>query len=185
MVQDPMLAPMSKKIGSSSSLLLLIGMFVKDVPGQELRKDHFQVAVERLDSFFTAAPADNKGTVRAVQSQTNQHLSIPLVKLDIQGYECNALEGFGQAIASHIQTIKFEVAPEHLKAQHCNNLFGRLRNYGFYIRPVSPLGTSSNNNKQDTATVEYITDGEAFDFVVGNKNEDFLAVSNPDNKKSY
>ena len=98
----------------------IIGTIIKDHDKQEFdKKLQFQVPVERLDSIL------------------NSGLSVKLMKMDAQGFECNILEGMGQAIASKIETIKFEYAYDYLEAQNCTDMIDRLRNYGFDIYRTS------------------------------------------------
>ena len=54
--------------------------------------------------------------------------------MDVQGYECRALEGMNRII-SNMRTIKFEVANRWLLAQGCSDitLFEKLKSFGFDI----------------------------------------------------
>jgi len=98
----------------------MIGTSVKDHGAQRFdKKLQFQVSIERLDSIL--------------KSGTN----VKLMKMDAQGFECNIFEGMGQAIASGIETIKFEYAAAFLDAQKCTDLLDRMRNYGFDIYSVN------------------------------------------------
>ena len=62
------------------------------------------------------------------------------VKMDAQGFECNILEGMGQAIASGIEVIKFEYAKLWLDGQNCTDLFDRFYNYGFDVYELGQSG---------------------------------------------
>jgi FkbM family methyltransferase len=106
----------------------IVGMIVKDNRKQEFGESlQFKVPIERLDSI--------------VKSDTN----VKLMKMDAQGYECNIMEGMGQALASGIETLKFEWAPKHLNAQKCTTLLDRMRAYGFDIyRDVGKGGKFAN-----------------------------------------
>lgn len=101
----------------------VIGNFVKDTEDQITSENlQFEVHVERLDSILDA-----------------KNLHIPLVKLDVQGFECHVMEGMGYEIAQTIDTIKFEFATPWLHAQNCKNLLSRMRDYGFGIHNNNTL----------------------------------------------
>ena len=95
----------------------VIGKFIKDSKQQTTSENlQFEVHVERLDSILDA-----------------KNLHIPLVKLDVQGFECHVMEGMGSEIAQTINTIKFEFATPWLDGQNCSNLLSRMREFGFDI----------------------------------------------------
>ena len=56
------------------------------------------------------------------------------MKMDVQGYECRALEGMNKVIRN-IRTIIFEVANRWFLARECSDviLFEKLRSFGFEI----------------------------------------------------
>jgi FkbM family methyltransferase len=101
----------------------VIGNFAKDTEDQRFPENlQFQVHIERLDSILDA-----------------KNLHIPLVKLDVQGFECHVMEGMGYEIAQTIDTIKFEFATPWLHRQNCTNLLSRMRDYGFGIYKENTL----------------------------------------------
>ena len=86
----------------------------------------FDVAVERLDTILDP-----------------QHIHIPLMKMDAQGFECNILEGMGYAIADTIKEIKFEYATNKwLTAHGCTDLLKRFRDFEFDVYDEGNLITS-------------------------------------------
>jgi hypothetical protein len=46
-------------------------------------------------------------------------VSIGLLKLDVEGYECKALAGLGE-LASHVNVLRTEVAPHILRGHDCS-----------------------------------------------------------------
>ncbi|CAB9501700.1 expressed unknown protein [Seminavis robusta] len=158
----------------------VLGKAIRDVPDQQIRSDRYPISVERLDSILLP-PATTR--------------TIPLVKLDAQGYECNVLEGMGVDLGRKIQTIKFEVATHHLQEQNCLDLFARLRSLGFHIRPVhngKDDGRNQDNSQhktkekpKDNTIVQYIDTGEVFDVATDLVVSDYLAVRSARNTKAY
>ncbi len=92
----------------------VIGKPIKDFGSQEM-KEPVDIFVERIDSLLS----DN--------------VSILLMKLDVQGFECKMLDGMSPVIAANINQIKFEIAENWLDQQGCTDLLPRLRNLGFVI----------------------------------------------------
>lgn len=91
----------------------VVGTFVKDWEEQTAPKQfQFGVNIERLDSIL---------------------LHIPLIKMDVQGFECNVMAGMSPEIAKAVETIKFEHGKRFLEAQNCNNLLSTMRDLGFDI----------------------------------------------------
>ena len=60
--------------------------------------------------------------------------NIGLVKFDVQGFECKALEG-GSAVMRHAQTVMAEADPGLLGLQGCSlkGLHGMLHGFGFNV----------------------------------------------------
>lgn len=98
----------------------IIGRTVKDWDAQQF-KEHlqFKVFVERMDTLLDASAIDN----------------IRLVKMDCQGFECKAVDGWG-ALANKMQVLKFEAAPKWLNAHGCLDLLDRVRRLGFNVPTV-------------------------------------------------
>ena len=108
--------------------------------------------IENVQIFGAVANMGNSVVGRAVQDDANQvfHKSLSIqtqklddilgnvhflaMKMDVQGYECRALEGMNKII-SNMRTIKFEVANRWLLAQGCSDitLFEKLKSFGFDI----------------------------------------------------
>ena len=108
--------------------------------------------IENVQIFGAVANMGNSVVGRAVQDDANQvfHKSLSIqtqklddilgnvhflaMKMDVQGYECRALEGM-KRIISNMRTIKFEVANRWLLAQGCSDitLFEKLKSFGFDI----------------------------------------------------
>ena len=108
--------------------------------------------IENVQIFGAVANMGNSVVGRAVQDDANQVFHKPLsiqtqklddilgnvhflaMKMDVQGYECRALEGMNRII-SNMRTIKFEVANRWLLAQGCSDitLFEKLKSFGFDI----------------------------------------------------
>ena len=101
----------------------VVGSIIKDNKRQRFEeKFQFQVPIERLDSILKS------------------DINVKLVKMDAQGFECNILEGMGQAIASGIEVIKFEYCLKFLDGQNCTDLFDRFYNYGFDVYELGQSG---------------------------------------------
>ncbi|GFH50182.1 hypothetical protein CTEN210_06658 [Chaetoceros tenuissimus] len=95
----------------------VVGTFVKDWAEQTAPKQfQFEVNIERLDSILNV-----------------EHLHIPLIKMDVQGFECNVMAGMSVEIAKSVEIIKFEHAKRFLEAQKCTNLLPTMRELGFDI----------------------------------------------------
>jgi len=108
--------------------------------------------IENVQIFGAVANMGNSVVGRAVQDDANQvfHKSLSIqtqrlddilgnvhflaMKMDVQGYECRALEGMNRII-SNMRTIKFKVANRWLLAQGCSDitLFEKLKSFGFDI----------------------------------------------------
>ena len=67
------------------------------------------------------------------------HLDIPLMKMDVQGFECKALAGMPQTL-SKVRSIFTEVARRWLQAQNCTEaeLFNILEDTGFSVSARQP-----------------------------------------------
>jgi hypothetical protein len=90
----------------------VIGKVIRDYPSQRFDKiNQFTVHVERLDSILI--PKDMK---------------IGLLKMDVQGFECRALEGMGDDVAGIIDVMKFEYSRTWLNELGCFDLIPRLMN---------------------------------------------------------
>jgi FkbM family methyltransferase len=85
-----------------------------DVANQQF-SEPVDIFIERIDSILT------------------HDVSVPLMKLDAQGFECQILDGMSSETAANIHVIKFEQDSEKLKQQGCMDLLPRLRSYGFAI----------------------------------------------------
>jgi FkbM family methyltransferase len=101
-----------RAVGNSGNSV--IGKAVKDHAKQDFH-DSVSIQAHRLDDILG-----------------NVHFSA--MKMDVQGYECRALEGMNKII-SNMRTIKFEVANRWLLAQGCSDviLFEKLKSFGFDI----------------------------------------------------
>ena len=101
-----------RAVGNSGNSV--IGKAVKDHANQDFY-DSVSIQALRLDDILG-----------------NVHFSV--MKMDVQGYECRALEGMNKII-SNMRTIKFEVANRWLLAQGCSDvtLFEKLKSFGFDI----------------------------------------------------
>jgi len=94
----------------------IVGKVVKDNEKQEFSKeDQHQIHVEPLHSIVSSK------------------VTVPLVKMDVQGFECQILSGINQELANAIHFVKFEVSPKHLRSQGCEDLLARFREKGFDI----------------------------------------------------
>ena len=92
----------------------VVGKAVGDVANQAFHQS-LSVRTQRMDDIFGKT-------------------YFSAMKMDVQGYECKALEGMNKVIRN-IRTIKFEVANRWLLAQECSDiiLFEKLRIFGFEI----------------------------------------------------
>jgi FkbM family methyltransferase len=94
-----------------------LGTSIQDWDSQEFREHlQFTAFIERLDSILDATKID----------------SIKFVKMDCQGFECNAVDGMG-AVAEKIKYMKFEYAQRFLLAQGCTDIVPRLKKLGFAV----------------------------------------------------
>ena len=92
----------------------VVGKQIKDFGSQQMNEP-VDIFIERMDSVLS------------------NDVSIPLMKLDAQGFECQILDGWSPETAESINQIKFEVAGKWLNQQGCTDLLPRLRNFGFAI----------------------------------------------------
>jgi len=92
----------------------VVGKPIKDF-GQQQMNEPVDIFIERIDSILSHS------------------VSVPLMKLDAQGFECQILDGMSPEIATNIRQIKFELAGKWLRQQGCMDLLPRLRNFGYVI----------------------------------------------------
>lgn len=92
----------------------VVGKPIKDF-GNQTVNEPVDIYIERIDSILS------------------HNISVPLMKLDAQGFECQILDGMSNETAANIHQIKFEVARHWLKEHDCMDLLPRLRNFGFAI----------------------------------------------------
>jgi len=92
----------------------VVGKPIKDFRTQKVNEP-VDIFIERIDSILS------------------HNVSVPLMKLDAQGFECQILDGMSPEIATNIRQIKFELAGEWLRQQGCMDLLPRLRNFGYVI----------------------------------------------------
>ena len=88
----------------------VVGKAIKDFP----KLAPVDIRIERLDSILSDV------------------VTIPLVKMDAQGFECQVLDGTSRSAANHVRTIKFELASKWLRQQNCLDL-PLLRQLNFNI----------------------------------------------------
>jgi FkbM family methyltransferase len=93
----------------------VVGKPIKDDDGQHIM-DPVYMYIERFDSIFS--------------DQTH----IPLVKLDVQGFECQVLDGMSQGVVNNIQQVKFENEKIFLEAHGCVDLVSRFQSLGFTLK---------------------------------------------------
>ncbi|CAB9497199.1 expressed unknown protein [Seminavis robusta] len=106
----------------------VVSKVIKDYVAQKESDFHkVDIVIERLDSILT------------------EDATIPLSKMDAQGYECHVMDGFSSGIANKISQIKFEVANKWLREQRCLDLFTRIRNFGYDIYAGTRLLTDESN----------------------------------------
>ncbi|KAL7516097.1 hypothetical protein ACHAWX_003949 [Stephanocyclus meneghinianus] len=118
-----------------------LGKTIKDWRSQQFYEHlQFTAFIERLDSILDATKID----------------SIRFVKMDCQGFECNAVDGMG-AIAEKIKCMKFEYAQKFLMAQGCTDIIPRLKKLGFGVFYMGN-GTSAQLGKEvfDNPCVPYM-----------------------------
>eukprot|EP00522_Entomoneis_paludosa_P003155 CAMPEP_0172476166 /NCGR_PEP_ID=MMETSP1065-20121228/70242_1 /TAXON_ID=265537 /ORGANISM="Amphiprora paludosa, Strain CCMP125" /LENGTH=457 /DNA_ID=CAMNT_0013234387 /DNA_START=104 /DNA_END=1477 /DNA_ORIENTATION=- len=99
----------------------VVGKVIKDTESQPF-EEAATVYVEAIDDLF-AADADA--------------FTVPLMKMDIQGYECFAMDGM-QRVLQQINVIKTEATALWLDAQGCSEqgLKDRITNAGFSITSI-------------------------------------------------
>jgi FkbM family methyltransferase len=90
---------------------------IKDTPSQNFL-DPTTVYVERIDDIIDASK-----------------VIIPLVKMDIQGFECRALDGMPVLLSNAIDTFTGEMADNFLRPQGCSaqGMKQRLEQHGFVV----------------------------------------------------
>eukprot|EP00581_Thalassiosira_minuscula_P002454 CAMPEP_0183739286 /NCGR_PEP_ID=MMETSP0737-20130205/56665_1 /TAXON_ID=385413 /ORGANISM="Thalassiosira miniscula, Strain CCMP1093" /LENGTH=241 /DNA_ID=CAMNT_0025974043 /DNA_START=340 /DNA_END=1065 /DNA_ORIENTATION=+ len=106
----------------------VVGKPIKDFESQQINEP-VDIFVERIDSVLS------------------HNISIPLMKLDAQGFECQILDGMSPEIAANIYQIKFEIDQNMLNQQGCKNLLPRLRNFGFVITGLTGGVIDANSVK--------------------------------------
>jgi FkbM family methyltransferase len=97
----------------------VVGRIIKDTGGawQNINAP-VNISVMRFDSIFRPGAQ-----------------SLPLVKMDAQGFECRILEGMGIGLASTVSLIKTEIADHWLNNQGCSAaaLFDLAHEAGFRV----------------------------------------------------
>ena len=112
----------------------VVGKPVKDDSSQEFHpEDVFQIYVERLDSILNA----------------DSEVTIPLMKMDAQGFECEILDGMGEELAASVYHIHFEKAEHWQNAHGCNDFLAKFRHLGYTIYNSSGgvVGPEMDNQK--------------------------------------
>ncbi|KAL7482844.1 hypothetical protein ACHAW6_008501 [Cyclotella cf. meneghiniana] len=120
-----------------------LGKAVKDWHSQQFHEHlQFTAFIERLDSVLDATKI----------------YSIRFVKMDCQGFECNAVDGI-RAIAEKIKYMKFKYAQKFLVAQGCTDIIPRGKKLGFGVFYMGN-GTSAQLGKEvfDNPRVPYMYD---------------------------
>jgi FkbM family methyltransferase len=95
----------------------VVGKPIKDFEKQQMNEP-VDIYIERIDSVLS------------------RNISIPLMKLDAQGFECQILDGMSYEIVANVHQIKFELDMHMMKDHHCMDLLPRLRKLGFSITDV-------------------------------------------------
>ncbi|KAL7518983.1 hypothetical protein ACHAWX_003776 [Stephanocyclus meneghinianus] len=108
-----------------------LGKAIKDCHSQQFHEHlQFTAFIERLDSILDTSKID----------------SIRFVKMDCQGFECNAVDGTG-AVAERIKYMKFEYTQKFLVAQGCTDIVPRVKKLGFDVFYMGD-GTSAQLGKE-------------------------------------
>jgi len=92
-----------------------------------------EIRVDSSEAFQPAVPISVEALDNLFHSTTNY--TIALMKLDVQGYECLALDGMTNHLLSRVQMIKTEADPTFLQQQGCTlgGLMDRLREANFSV----------------------------------------------------
>jgi FkbM family methyltransferase len=129
----------------------VIGGAVKDNPEQVFLQPE-SIIVERFDHVM----------------RSDLSISLRLVKIDAQGFECNILRGMGTGLAAKIKTLVTEVAMRWLAQQGCSEdmFFAIAQQTGFVIisdnaqgiravldQPVKHFSPNPNRNDYDVVLV--------------------------------
>jgi FkbM family methyltransferase len=85
----------------------IVGDGVPDHRRKEFH-DPIPIRIERLDSILNTAIAEP--------------WNVPVMKMDAEGFECNIMDGMGEAVSKRIISIKTELAPDHLSRQGCSGV---------------------------------------------------------------
>ncbi len=110
-----------------------------DFPGSGLgslskrRLDHFNIELDQTDKIQTIRFEDFWA------NELKQH-TIDLVKMDIEGHELSALQGFGKALQK-TKLIQFEFGGGNIDTKtYFQDFFYFLRERSFALYRISPLG---------------------------------------------
>ena len=93
----------------------IVGQEIRDFGAEKFHPVVFDIQVDRLDQLLQLA-----GSTR-----------IALTKMDVQGFECLALEGMGSSLLDRSDAFHFEYSRGHLEKQNCTDLYARFRRAGF------------------------------------------------------
>jgi len=101
-------------------------------------RDHNAQNMTAEQYTIHASPLDSIPTVTQLLGTTTR---FPVVKLDVQGFECRAIDGMGQLL-QQAQVLRVELADRWLRAQGCSSLeaLKKLQSLGFAVdlrRPPS------------------------------------------------
>ncbi|KAL7516642.1 hypothetical protein ACHAWX_001635 [Stephanocyclus meneghinianus] len=115
-----------------------IGKMAKDWDTQMFdEKLQFNVDIERLDSILDGTKID----------------TIRLVKMDVQGFECNTIDGMGM-VGDKIEMMKFEYEPRFLKSQGCLDLVSRVKGLGLKVFEVDLVTEVIEDSNMTSNAVE-------------------------------
>ncbi len=104
----------SNNLGNS-----VVGTIIKDTPGQKFDTKSSLIDVVRLDSIF--------------RDDAGESMKIPLMKMDVQGFECHVMGGASKSLMDTVDQLIFEYFPRWLTVQGCSDLLTRVRKFGYKI----------------------------------------------------
>ena len=154
----------------------VVGKIIRDNDQQVFAKEEqHDIAIERLDTILSAPPGPTKNNVLTTSPFRRQgrhnvpaDYTIPVMKMDAQGFECNILDGMGPELASKIHYLRFEWGAAWMTGHNCTTLLPRLRQWGFEITMTKdtaggggddfmgnddPTHSNNNNNVEDPLVV--------------------------------
>jgi FkbM family methyltransferase len=99
--------------------------------------------------------------------------TIDLIKIDVEGYEPNVLNGFIHGIKAHVaKNIIFELSPCSLEASVCTQMLDLLKLNGYFLYDI---GVNESGSEIKSSKCSFISDLDFSDYVKTIKQTNILA----------